>query len=101
MNLKELKTQYKLKEEHMLLLFDVLYTYHEFDMLYSFEELEVLFSATRYFEEPDNLYLKALTDIIEMDLLKLVNDREAKFFIASENIRGIEFLRELEKEVCL
>lgn len=100
MNLEELKTQYKLKEEHMTLLFDVLYTYHEFDILYSFEELELFFTATRVFEKPDTLYLKALTEIIDMDLLKLVNDREAKFFIASEEIRGMEFFKELEQEVC-
>ncbi|UTV31682.1 hypothetical protein [Bacillus altitudinis] len=100
MKLNELKTQYNLKEEHMILLFDVLYTYHKFDTLYSFEELEVFFNGTKYFEQPEGLFLKALTAMIEMDLLTFVNDRGAKFFIPSEEIREIELFKELETEVC-
>jgi len=100
MKLEELKNQYKLKEEHMILLFDVLYTYHEFDTLYSFEELEVIFYATKILEEPDIYYFKSLTDLIEIGLIVFINDREAKFFIAREDIMGIELFKELEKEVC-
>lgn len=100
MNLKKLKTKYNLKEGHLLLLFDVLYLYHKNDLLYGFEELEVLFNATKYFEKPDSYYLKSLNDLIEMELIEFVNDREAKFFIAKEELRGIELFKELEKEVC-
>jgi hypothetical protein len=100
MNLNELKTKYNLKEGHLNLLFDVLYLYHEYDLLYSFEELEVFFNATQYFEITDSDYLKSLADLIEMELLEFVNDREAKFFIASEELRGIELFIQLEKEVC-
>lgn|GEM_PF-4758215 len=35
-----------------------------------------------------------------MGLIEFINDKEAKFFIASEDIRGIEFLKELEQEIC-
>lgn len=100
MKLEELKKQYKLKEEHMILLFDVLYTYHEFDTLYSLEELEVIFYATKILEKPNIYYLKSLTDLIEIGLIEFINDREAIFFVAREDIRGIELLKELEKEVC-
>lgn len=100
MKLQELKAKYNLEEGHTTLLFDVLYTYHEFDVLYSFEELEVFFDATKHFGKPDLYYLKSLTDLIEIGLIEFVNDKEAKFFIASEDIRGIEFFKELEGEVC-
>lgn len=100
MNLKELQAKYDLKEGHLTLLFDVLYTYHEFDVLYSFEELEVFFNATKLFGKPDSYYLKSLTDLIEMGLIEFINDKEAKFFIVSEDIRGIELFKELEQEVC-
>lgn len=100
MKLKELKAKYNLKEEHLTLLFDVLYTYHEFDMIYSFNELEVFFNVTKYFDKPDRYYLKIFTDLIQMKLIEFINDKEAKFFIVAEEIRGIEFFNELEKEVC-
>lgn len=107
MKLEELKDQYKLKEEHMVLLFDVLYTYHEFDTLYSFEELEVFFCAIKILEKPDSYYLKSLTFLLEIGLIEFINDREVEFindreaifFIAREDIREIELLKELEKEV--
>lgn len=100
MNLKELEIKHNLTEGHLTLLFDVLYLYHEYDLLYSFEELETLINATAIFEKPANYYLKAMLKLIELELLEFVNDREAKFFIVSEELRGIEFLKELEKEVC-
>ncbi len=100
MNLNELKIKHNLTEGQLTLLFDVLYLYHEYDLLYGFEDLELLFNATKYFEKPDSYYLKSLMELLEMELLEFVNDREAKFFIASEEIRGIEFFKELEKEVC-
>ncbi|XJZ28623.1 hypothetical protein ACF5W4_07495 [Bacillota bacterium Lsc_1132] len=100
MNLNELKTKYNLNEGHLLLLFDVLYLYHEYDLLYSFEELELFFNVTRYTKKRDSYYLKSFTDLIKREVIEFVNDKEAKFFIVSEEIRGIELFKEIEKEVC-
>ncbi|MCD2525981.1 hypothetical protein, partial [Bacillus licheniformis] len=60
----------------------------------------VFFNATKYFDKPDRYYLKIFTDLIQMKLIEFINDKEAKFFIVAEEIRGIEFFNELEKEVC-
>lgn len=100
MNLNELKAKYNLTESHLTLLFDVLFTYHEFDMLYSFEELETIISATKIFDKPANYFVKAMLELMEMNLIEFVNDGEAKFFVVSEEIRGIKFFKELEQEVC-
>lgn len=91
MNLKELKIKHNLTEGQLTLLFDVLYLYHEYDLLYSFEELELLFNATKYFEKPDSYYLKSLMELLEMELLEFVNDREAKFLLLQRKLEELNF----------